>query len=202
MLDHLVYCVPNLEEATARLASLGVLLTPGGRHPSRGTHNSLVRIGPRAYLELLAVDSTSSVPPPRWMGIDLLNTPTVSRWAVNAGATIETKARLMGGNTEVQPGERALPGGETLRWQLTDPGWAPAVSVIPFLIDWGGENAVHPTDFLPDRRISLRALRLFHPEPERVNPLLAALVPGYAAGYASEPKIELVLSGPAGELHL
>ncbi|MCP9237511.1 VOC family protein [Lewinella sp. JB7] len=202
MLDHLVYCVPDLEEATERFSLLGLSPSVGGRHPDRGTHNCLLRLGPRSYLELLAPDPAATVAPPRWMGIDLLNGPTVSRWAVNAGADIITKAKLLGKDTRIQTGERRLPNGDTLRWRLTDPGTHPAVSVLPFLIDWGGAQAVHPTDALPDVGLRLTELRLYHPTPESLTPLLAALATDAVAVSAPVERIEITLRGPAGEFRL
>lgn len=53
--DHLILCVPDLDEAGARLnADHGLASIPGGRHPGHGTANRIVPLGV-SYLELLTV---------------------------------------------------------------------------------------------------------------------------------------------------
>ena len=203
MFDHLVYLVADLNEAVRWFSDRGIPVSPGGRHLTRGTHNALVRLGPRSYLELLAVDPDTHISAPRWMGIDLpAPLPRISRWAVHAGAKITEQARLLGSHPEVQAGERRLPSGKTLRWRLSDPGTAPAVDVLPFLIDWGGPEAPHPTDALPEVGVELETLRLLHPDPGAVNGVLPQLGLTQKAVRAATPKIEAVLHGRLGKLTL
>lgn len=199
MLDHLVYLVADLPEAMRRLRALGLPLSPGGRHLRRGTHNALLRLGTRTYLELLAPDPRSEVAPPRWMGIDVGELPRMSRWAVDAGANIPGKAALLG--AEVQAGQRLLSSGQLLKWQLTDPGTELATSVLPFLIEWG-ESGVHPCDILPDEEVRLLELRLFHPTPESINPIMAKLGTNQKAAHGNAPRIEAVFRGRLGTVVL
>ena len=192
MLDHLVYLVPDLPQAVERFTALGLPPTPGGRHPDRGTHNALLRLGPRSYLELLAPDPRSTVAPPRWMGIDLPGGTRISRWAASAGA--------IPSGERVQSGSRRLPDGRTLRWSLTDPGTTPSTDVIPFLIDWG--NGPHPADDLPDMGLRLHELRLYHPDPDAVNRELERMGIPQKAVRGPAPKLEAVIRGPDRELIL
>ncbi len=194
MLDHLVYVVADLEAAVAHFASLGLPFSPGGRHVTHGTHNALLRLGPRSYLEVLAVDPGTHIPPPRWMGIDLGTLPRLSRWAVHAGATSFAEH-------DWQTGTRELPDGRQLRWQLTDPGKALATVVRPFLIDWS-DSPTHPADTLPEVRVELVELRLSCPDAEAVNTDLARYGVAWRAVLATEPKIEATLRGPRGTVTL
>ncbi len=206
MPDHLVYPVPDLSAAAARFIALGLPPSPGGRHLSRGTHNLLLRLGPRSYLELLAVDPRTAVPPPRWMGVDANATPRISRWALSAGAAITERAAGLtafpASNTEVQQGERQLTDGRILHWQLTDPGTEAATSSVPFLIDWGGPTGPHPADDLPDLGLSLRELRLFHPAAQTLRAFLRAAGSDLPVSEAPEQRIAAVFTTPRGELVL
>ncbi len=193
MFDHLVYLVPDLAAAVDRFTSLGMPPSPGGRHLSRGTHNAILRLGNRRYLELLAIDPHTEISPPRWMGIDLAQETCISRWAASAGAINDGRP--------VESGSRQLPDGRTLRWRLTDPGTVPAVSVVPFLIDWGSKGP-HPADDLPDLGLRLEKLTLYHPEPRIINEELRRLGLSQKAIRGPAPKIEAVIRGPEKEIVL
>ncbi|MGB3799770.1 MAG: VOC family protein [Lewinella sp.] len=193
MFDHLVYLIDDLPATVAQFARLGVPTSPGGRHLSRGTHNALLRLGERQYLELLAVDPATHISPPRWMGIDLGNLPRISRWAASAGK--------MPDGQPLQSGQRDLPNGQTLKWKLTDPGSQPAISILPFLIDWGADGP-HPADSLPDLGFYLDELRLIHPDPATINRQLQRLELPQRAIRGPSPKIEAVIRGPETELIL
>ena len=53
--DHAVIGVPDLKEAMEAFGRLGFEVAEGGRHPSLGTRNAIVRFG-LDYLELLTVE--------------------------------------------------------------------------------------------------------------------------------------------------
>lgn len=202
MLDHLVYLVADLNVALGEFAAIGLSVSPGGTHPDRGTHNALLRLGNDSYLELLAVDPGTPIPPPRWMGIDEGGLPRISRWALHAGADIVGKAKFLRHLPEVQVGKRTLSSGDVLRWQLTDPGVSPAVATLPFMIAWPPQGP-HPADNLPDTGLSLQLLELTDPQPQKLLVTLDLL--GYHGPLElvmGSPEIRVKLNGPQGDFWL
>src|SRR4051812_41644302 len=71
-LDHLVVAAASLDEGREWCRSvLGAEATTGGSHDGLGTHNVLVSLGSRRYLEVIAVDPVAPSPSrPRWFGLD------------------------------------------------------------------------------------------------------------------------------------
>ena len=71
-LDHLVVAARTLDEGSAWLFErLGVRPVEGGKHAFMGTHNRLLKIGPREYLEVIAIDPNAPPPArPRWFALD------------------------------------------------------------------------------------------------------------------------------------
>ena len=202
-LDHLVYAVPDLEAACAAFAKTsGVTPAPGGTHPGRGTRNALVGLAGGAYLEFIAPHPTEPHGPAgRWMGVDLVTAPTLTRWAVrdlDVGAFAQTLRDAGHGHlARLATGQRRTPGGQTLRWHMTEPPPAPAVEVLPFALDWS-ESEGHPSDGLA-AEFELRTLRFEHPEPKGVQVIFELVGLDYEVEYGARPRIHTVLSGPSGE---
>ena len=90
-LDHLIVAATNLEQGVAWIEErLGAHPQPGGKHVAMGTHNALLRIGARVYLEIIAIDPEAAAPKrSRWMDLDeprmraaLAEGPALIHWAV------------------------------------------------------------------------------------------------------------------------
>ena len=175
IIDHLVYGAPDLAAAVDDLERrVGVRAETGGKHLGIGTHNALLALGPRTYLEVIAPDPDQPRPAsPRPFGIDELTTPRLVGWALccdDIDAAVAT-ARERG----YDPGDpiamqRTTPSGEVLRWHLTlnALGGGP----LPFLIAWG--DTPHPAVSAPHGLV-LETLVIEHPDPSEIAGALAAL---------------------------
>jgi hypothetical protein len=150
LIDHLVYATPDLATTVEALTDrLGIVPTPGGAHPGRGTRNALVGLGDGAYLEIIGPDHGQPVPTsPRPFGIDALSTPALVTWCLRPAVPLEVAVEAASANGyELGPivaMSRHRPDGVLLEWRLSVPD--PAASedgVLPFVIDW--DAAAHPS---------------------------------------------------------
>lgn len=203
MLDHLVYATPDLPVTLDWFATnTGLRPRTGGTHPSRGTRNALLNLGNGAYLEILATDpGNTTVTGPRWMGVDALDRPRLTRWCVRTPDLTAAATRLTGYHPalgERGAGSRRTPAGELLRWEMLLPRPDPVVEIAPFCIDWSA-SARHPTEGMP-AELSLLELRLYHPEPGRLQPLIDALHPGLTVHRAERPLLAATLDTPQGRV--
>lgn len=150
--DHLAIAARSLDEGAAWLADrLGVPPEPGGRHPSMGTHNMLLSLGPGEYLELIAIDPAAPAPDrPRWFGLDRLDgPPRLAGWVMRQSPLVAPPGTTVG---TASRGD--------LSWRITipDSGQMPDGGARPMRIDWGAGS--HPADRLPDRGLRLARLTL------------------------------------------
>lgn len=205
-IDHIVYTVPNLEVAIADLeARLGVRPIVGGRHDTQGTKNALVNLDNGAYLEILAADDENTwISPPRWMGVDVLTRPQITRWALKSEDLTSDGSILNGHDSALgrtKAGSRKRPDGSMLRWELILPASVPEVDVLPFMVDWS-KSDIHPHEALPDMGCSIVELQLRHPGPGKIEPVLLELGVQLAVSTSSDPEIKLVLQCPNGKIML
>ena len=201
-LDHLVYAAPDLATAVKEIeAALGVAPAFGGRHEGLGTHNAILPLRGRCYLEVIAPDPHAPKPAqPRPFGLDDRSAPRLVTWAART-VDIERSAEAAR-KKGCDPGailalSRALPEGGQLAWQLS---LAPAIAdgLVPFLIDWG--RSEHPGG--ASAVCSLEVFRAEHPEPDAVRAKLAALGVALEVGPGSRPRLVAELQGPSGKLLL
>jgi hypothetical protein len=182
-LDHLVLGTSDLERGGIWLERfLGVKLSPPGRHLRMGTCNRLLSLGPGIYLELIAID-TDGQPPfiPRWFGLDTQEVrdriavrPRLIGWVARTTQINELTLKAGGLLGSVQPMER----GDELekyRWRITipDDGYPVEGGLVPNLIQW--DIPCHPSNRLPDQQCRFEWMEAAHPNPAKVNYLLAEL---------------------------
>ena len=194
--DHLIYAVPDLAVAVADVEErFGVRARPGGRHVGAGTHNALLALGPRTYLEILAPDPGQPAPP--------MTRPFAGRtrgrlagWAIACDDIDGAVAAARGHGCdpgEVIDGHRTAPSGGVLRWRATS--FEMADGLVPFLICWGATE--HPASTAPSG-LTLERLQIEHPDPSSLRPVLTALGADVEVSPATAPALVAHLSSPRG----
>lgn len=201
-IDHLIYAAPDLHAAVADIEDrFGVRAGGGGKHLGQGTHNTLIALGPRTYLELIAPDPEQPEPAqPRPYGADGVTSGGLVGWAVETddieAALRRTRDRGFDPG-EVIDGQRVTSSGTTLRWRLT--ANARTAGLVPFLIDWG--STPHPAGSAATG-LSLASVRVESPDPAGLVGRLRALGVEMEVRRGSREALVAVLSGPRGDLEL
>jgi Glyoxalase-like domain len=165
-LDHLVVAAASLEEGRLFIQErLGLEMQPGGRHERMGTHNCLLRIGAKSYLEVIAIDPDGIKPVvPRWFGLDTFSgKPRLLHWVARVTTDDLEAVRL----PEHGPIHAMTRG--SFSWRITIPadGNLPGDGLIPTLIAWDSGSS-HPCDLLEPNNCNLVRLEGTHPEVDRI----------------------------------
>jgi hypothetical protein len=178
-LDHLVVAAATLEEGEDYIEMrLGARPLRGGRHVAMGTHNSLLKLGEKTYLEVIAIDPDGVAPGrARWFGLDtaalraeVQKAPRLIHWVARTDDIVAARRAC-----PVDCGEVHTMARGAFEWRITIPadGHLPGGGVLPTLIQWADER--HPADAMPDAGVRLVALAGAHSEPDAIRSALATL---------------------------
>jgi len=159
--DHIAVCCADLKVGVNALeTALGVPLAGGGRHDSMGTHNCLLSLGGKDYLEVIAIDPDAPPPGrPRWFDLDRFSgPPRPLAWVARTG-NLETALAKYGAELGRPMDLERGP----YRWRMAVPedGRLPFDGLHPALIEWQGP---HPGPELPASGCRLRRLTIRHPK--------------------------------------
>ncbi|PWK58573.1 glyoxalase-like protein [Silicimonas algicola] len=172
-LDHVAVVARTLDEGTAYVeAVLGAKLSTGGKHPDMGTHNRLLSLGDRTYLEVIAVDPEASRPSHRrWFNLDSFSAaPRMTNWICRTDHLDNALAAAPAGSGTVAKMSR----GDIHWWMgVTEFGRLPFDDAMPALIEW--PEGFHPAKRLPDHGFRLTRLDVFHPEADKLLAAFPAL---------------------------
>lgn len=207
-IDHLVFAAPTLALGIEHIADLtGATPRPGGKHVGMGTHNALVKLGARLYLEIIAIDPDGDKPKrKRWFDLDdgnlmadLFDRPRLIHWVART-RDIEFAAS----NAGYEPGPILPFARGEYRWRITvpDDGKRPGRGVLPTLIQW--DVPQHPADALPDSRLSLAELAASHPDAAVVRKSLErlGLIDDIRVTFDREARVAAMLRTPRGMVAL
>jgi hypothetical protein len=214
-LDHIVIGAQTLQAGVAWVEQqLGVAPVAGGRHEAMGTHNALLRLGPRCYLEVIAIDPDGTPPKrPRWFSLDepqmqarLAQAPALITWVLRSASLATACARVpdLGDIIAMNRGE--------FRWKIAVPesGSLPWGGVLPAAIEWepaASGDVAHPCDRLPASHCELLRLELAHPAAVLGTSGIVALfrelkIAGPVNLKPGPKTLEAVVRTPRGEITL
>jgi hypothetical protein len=203
-LDHLIVAATTLADGIEFVAEVtGATPQPGGKHVAMGTHNALLRLGERVYLEVIAIDPDGEKPTrPRWFDLDdialrseLAERPQLVQWVARTTDIERAAAACAIPLGTVTPMERG-----DYRWRMTIPedGKRLGKGIVPTLIQW--DVPMHPADRLPQSNVSIAQLAATHRDPSPVRGALSAL--GLAdivqVSYDRETRLAAMLRTPRG----
>lgn len=203
LLDHVLLGVAELEDGIAWVEKqTGVKAAQGGSHPGAGTHNALLSLGNRQYLEIIAPDpkqkSTSGL-------VSLLKKfliPQPFSWAASTPDIELLANKLRGAGLTIdgpQPGSRMRPDGRRLQWKTIRLSGQP-YGLVPFFIEWTSDT-IHPSVDSP-LGCQLAGLELHDPEPDVTSQLMRKLGIEVEIQKGTEPGLKVQLDCPEGSVVL
>jgi hypothetical protein len=215
-LDHVIWACNDLAAGSARFEALtGVRPRYGGVHASGLTHNALVGLGGRCYLEILAPTG----PPAEAGGSGFADddwcrfarasaTPRLFTYCMRSVlplAEVATMAESMGCSGSAVAGNgRTTPEGVRLRWQWVGPRLQKFDRAFPFFIDW--LDSPHPAESfaaaLPRAGITLTRFAVGHPDATDLRRILGGVTTPIEVYDASELEFALELATPRGAVTL
>ena len=204
-IDHFVYAVPDLDASVDWFEEkLGVRPRMGGKHAQEGTQNAILNVGNGCYLEILAIDPGNTAKnADRWMGVDLITKPRLTRWCLKSSDLVRDSRTLKKYDPAmgvIQAGCRRTVSGKVLSWEMARPLPTPEVDIVPFMTDWDRSES-HPTDDLPEIS-TLLDVTLKHPDPDRVKTLFIDLSISFSVLQGKGQSISIKLRAPQGILTL
>ncbi len=201
-IDHIVLGISDLQAGIDQLEELtGVRPVFGGEHPDLGTHNALMSLGTRQYLEILAPRPEAEVVD-RHRPLKELSDLTPVMWAVATDDAVQTAERLATNGhptTEIVPGSRTLPDGSILEWKifrLSEFGLAG----VPFFIEWS-EQSPHPSQTSPTG-CEFESIELAHPKSDRLRQVVQILGLNLAVAQNESTMMKVRIRCPSGEIQL
>lgn len=196
-LDHIVVTAASLEEGAAYVrGELGVEMQAGGEHVLMGTHNCLLKLGEKLYLEVIAPNPGAPRPDrPRWFQLDdpdWVKAPRLATWVARCDYIHALAPASLGKIETMTRG--------SFRWLITIPedGRLPLQGIAPSLIEW--RSGTHPAQGLKDSGCSLVRFEGFHPQPEMVTSMLRSI--GFKGEFpvsrGEAPRLVAHVQTPAG----
>ena len=208
--DHVIWACADLERGAHRFEALtGVRPRYGGVHASGLTHNALVGLGGRRYLEVLAPVGPAGRNDDEWCRLArAAHEPRILTYCLRSARPLSALAAIAGSsgwkNAVVASNGRTTPEGVKLRWQWLAPAVERFGLAFPFFIDW--LDSPHPTDSLgtsqPESEILLQSFAVGHPDAVELRRTLEEIGSAVDTYAADSVQFRLQLKTPRGTVSL
>lgn len=143
--DHFLWGCADLQEGIRLLKEkTGVQAMIGGKHLDVGTHNALLSLGDKVYLEIIAPDPEADTLVDDYQFLKEFKEPTLFYWAAHTEAINSLLMRInkLGlVNSGIKAGSRKKPDGTILEWESLS---IDSKNLMPFFIQWGKQSR-HPS---------------------------------------------------------
>jgi hypothetical protein len=209
-LDHIIWACDDLERGSRRFEALtGVSPRYGGVHASGLTHNALVAVGPRCYLEILAPTGPETPGEDDWCRLArAAHEPRILTYCVRSSRPLSELAPIAEGlgakKAGVLSNGRTTPEGVRLNWQWLGPTIDRFGLAFPFFIDW--LDSPHPADSAAAAQnrgeIRLQDFAVGHPDAAELQLILSKLGVSIDTYAAARVEFRVRLQTPLGAVSL
>jgi len=183
---------------------LGIRPAFGGYHKTQGTKNALLNLGSGCYLEVLAIDyDNTAIKASRWMGIEHITSPRITRWALKSNrieSDVEILKRYNDAMGTIFQGSRKTTNGDILAWEMTLPLANPKIELIPFVVDWS-DSDYHPTEKL-NHKCTLKDIRFSSSTADKTNLVFDELGISNSIYQGVKKEISITIESPNGLISL
>lgn len=202
--DHFLLGCSSLETGINFIKDMtGVEAKIGGKHPNVGTHNALISLGGKSYLEIIAPDPGASSLVPAYVFLKELHTPSLFLWAAGTDDMDGLLKRIEKGgypNSGINPGSRQRPDGSVLKWRALSIETPVSDGVVPFFIEWD-KSSVHPSADSP-KGCTIALFEIEYPDPEKLKAVFDQLSIEVPVKAGTKSKLHLNIKSPKGIVSL
>jgi Glyoxalase-like domain len=209
-LDHVIWACPDLDAGVHRFEALtGIRPRYGGAHASGLTHNALVSLGGRCYLEVLAPVGPESPKDDEWCRLArTAHEPRILTYCMRSARPLSELASIATAsgwkNAVVAGNGRITPEGVSLRWQWLAPQVERFGLAFPFFIDW--LDSPHPGESpgaaQAGAEILLDHFAVGHPDAAGLKHTLGEIGVNVDTYSAADVQFRLQLKTPRGTVSL
>jgi len=197
--DHFLLGCSSLEAGIQFIKDkTGIEAIKGGKHPHIGTHNALLSLGEKVYLEIIAPDPEAKSLIEAYAFLKEMNAPTLFMWAARTDNMDDLLKRVREAgykNSGISPGSRQRTDASVLKWRSLSVETG-INSVVPFFIEWD-KSSKHPSIDSP-KGCSIESFEIEYPEPEKLKAVFTQLQIDVPLKQGIKASLQLKINSPKG----
>ncbi len=197
-IDHVLLGVSDLATGIEFIKEItGLTPQPGGIHPHLGTHNALISLGEKKYLEVIA-----PLPGEKLIRqfeiIRTFSKPNLFTWSAHTDDIDGLCERVNQSGIEhsdIADGSRVTDAGTALRWRTLSLN-SVGGQLVPFFIEWSPDT-IHPSVSSP-KGCLLKSFKIFDPYPKQVEQILKSVGLSSKVEHGPHASMEITIESPKG----